>query len=75
MKTSYLKAFVGRGVKVHIGYEFDLGDGRKILRVQCGSRSAGTKISTHGELDLATYADNKNNCEKCLERANRKVGA
>ena len=67
MKTSYLKAFVGRGVKVHIGYEFDLGQ-MKILRVQCGSRSAGTKIYAYGELDLATYADNRNHCERYLER-------
>ena len=67
MKTSYLKPFVGPGVKVHIGYEFDLGQ-MKILRVQCGSRSAGTKIYAYGELDLATYADNRNHCERCLER-------
>jgi hypothetical protein len=72
MKTSYLKAFVGRGVKVHVGYEFDLGNDRKITRVQCGSRSAGTKIYTYGELDLATYADNRNHCERCLERVKAK---
>jgi hypothetical protein len=72
MKTSYLKAFVGRGVKVHVGYEFDLGNDRKITRVRCGSRSVGTKIYTYGELDLATYADNRNHCERCLERVNEK---
>jgi hypothetical protein len=75
MKTNYLKAFVGRGVKVHVGYELDLGDGRKILRVRCGSRSAGTKIYAYGELDLATYADNRNNCERCLERIKEKASA
>jgi hypothetical protein len=75
MKTNYLKAFVGRGVKVHIGREIDLGNDRKILTVRCGSRTAGTKIYTYGELDLATYADNKNNCERCLERIKDKVVA
>jgi hypothetical protein len=75
MKTNYLKAFVGRGVKVHIGYEIDLGNDRKILRVQCGSRTAGTKIYAYGELDLATYPDNKNNCERCIERLNKKASA
>jgi hypothetical protein len=75
MKTNYLKAFVGRGVKVHIGYEIDLGNDRKIIRVQCGSRTAGTKIYTYGELDLSTYATNPNNCEKCIARIKDKVGA
>jgi hypothetical protein len=75
MNTSYLKAFVGRGVKVHIGYEFEIREGRKILMVKCGSRSAGMAIHTYGELDLATYADNRNHCERCLERVKAKVGA
>jgi hypothetical protein len=68
MKTNYLKAFVGRGVKVHVGYEFQLSEDRKILLVKCGSRSAGTKIYAYGELDLGTYPQNPNSCEKCVER-------
>jgi hypothetical protein len=75
MNTKHLKAFVGRGVKVHIGYEIDLGDDRKIVRVRCGSRSAGTKIYAYGELDLATYADNRNNCEKCIAQIKDKLSA
>jgi hypothetical protein len=68
MQAKYLKAYVGNGTKLHIGYEYDLNDGRKMLRVRCGSKQAGTGIYTNGTLDLATYAEQRNSCEKCLLR-------
>jgi hypothetical protein len=75
MKAKYLKAYVGNGTKLHIGYEYELNEGRKMLRVRCGSRRVGTGIFTSGALDLATYSENKNACEKCLEREAERVEA
>jgi hypothetical protein len=75
MKANYLKAYVGNGTKLHIGYEYELSEGRKMLRVRCGSRRIGTGIYTRGLLDLATYAEERNACEKCLERESERVGA
>jgi hypothetical protein len=68
MKANYLKAYVGNGTKLHIGYEYELPDDRKMLMVVCGSRRHGTRIYTNGSLDLATYSENTNACEKCVER-------
>lgn len=75
MQANYLKAYVGNGTKLHIGYEWELSEGRKMLRVQCGSRRIGTRISTSGSLDLATYSQISNSCEKCLERVSERVQA
>jgi len=68
MKANYFKAYVGNGTKLHIGYEYELPDNRKMLLVVCGSRRIGTRIFTNGSLDLATYSENTNACEKCVER-------
>ena len=75
MKANYLKAYVGNGTKLHIGYEYELSEGRKMLRVQCGSRRMGTGIYTRGPLDLSTYSDARNACEKCLELEAERVEA
>jgi hypothetical protein len=75
MKANYLKAYVGNGSKLHIGYEYELADNRKILTVVCGSRRMGTGIYTSGPLDLATYAEITNACEKCVERESERVEA
>jgi len=75
MQATHLKAYVGRGTKLHIGYEYDLNDGRKILMVRCGSRRIGTGIYTTGLLDLATYSENRDSCEKCLDRVKDMVAA
>jgi hypothetical protein len=68
MKANYLKAYVGNGTKLHIGYEYELPDDKKMLMVVCGSKRSGTRIFTNGILDLATYSENTNACEKCVER-------
>ena len=75
MKANYLKAYVGNGTKLHIGYEYELSEGRKMLAVRCGSRRVGTRIFTNGPLDLATYSDVRDACEKCLERESERVDA
>ena len=75
MKINYLKAYVGSGAKLHIGYEIELSEGRKMLKVQCGSKRAGTRIFTNGTLYLDTYSDNRDACEKCLERIAERVEA
>ena len=75
MEANYLKAYVGNGTKLHIGYEYKLSEDRKMLRVRCGSRRIGTGIFTAGPLDISTYAEERNACEKCVEREAERVGA
>jgi hypothetical protein len=80
MQANYLNAYVGNGTKLHIGYEYELPENKKMLMVVCGSRKNGTRIFTNGALDLATYSENANACEKCAEREadllqKEKVGA
>ena len=73
MNQKYVELQFGYGAKTHLGVIAVFNNRKDVLSV-CGSRKAGTAKRVLGEANLATFADSKGACEKCLEKA-QKVGA
>ena len=66
-------ARIGAGAAVHIGWQGVTMHGTKVLTVGCGSRRSGSRPHQVGALNLATYTQLPNYCEKCAERYADKI--